>query len=68
MEVWLLVVIVILLIIIFALAIKLFLIQKTAREIEVQFAERLMTETNTLIDISYQDKTCLLYTSDAADD
>ena len=57
MEVWLLVVIVILLIIIFALAIKLFLIQKTAREIEVQFAERLMTETNTLIDISYQDKT-----------
>lgn len=57
MEFWLLVVIGILLIVIFVLFIKLFLIQKTAREIETQFAERLMTETNTLIDISYQDKT-----------
>ena len=57
MEFWLLVVIGILLIIIFSLLIKLFLIQKTAREIETQFAERLITETNTLIDISYQDKT-----------
>jgi signal transduction histidine kinase len=57
MEFWLLVVIGILLIIIFILLIKLFFVQKTAREIEIQFAERLMTETNTLIDISYQDKT-----------
>lgn len=57
MEFWLLVVIGILLIVIFVLFIKLFLIQKTAREIETQFAERLMAETNTLIDISYQDKT-----------
>ena len=57
MEFWLLVVISILLIIIFILLIKLFLVQKTAREIEAQFAERLMTETNTLIDIPYQDKT-----------
>ncbi len=57
MEFWLLVVIGILLIIIGALIIKLFLVQKTAREIEIQFAERLMTETNTLIDISHQDKT-----------
>lgn len=56
MEFWLLVVISILLILIFILLIKLFLVQKTAREIEAQFAERLMTETNTLIDISYQDK------------
>lgn len=56
MEVWLLVVIGILLIIIFILLAKLFFVQKTAREIEFQFAERLMTETNTLIDISYQDK------------
>lgn len=32
-------------------------LQKTAREIETAFAERLMTDTNTLIDISYQDKT-----------
>lgn len=57
MEFWLLVVIGILTIFIFFLLVKLFLIQKTAREIEAQFAERLMTETNTLIDISYQDKT-----------
>lgn len=57
MEFWLLVIIGILTILIFILLVKLFLIQKTAREIETQFAERLMTETNTLIDISYQDKT-----------
>lgn len=57
MEFWLLVIIGILTILIFILLVKLFLIQKTAREIEEQFAERLMTETNTLIDISYQDKT-----------
>ncbi len=57
MEFWLLVVIGILLICIGALIIKLLLVQKTAREIEIQFAERLMTETNTLIDISHQDKT-----------
>lgn len=56
MEFWLLVVIGILLIVIFILLIKLLLVQKTAREIEAQFAERLMTETNTLIDISCQDK------------
>lgn len=57
MEFWLLVVIGILLIVIFILLIKLFLVKKTAREIDAQIAERLMTETNTLIDISYQDKT-----------
>lgn len=57
MEFWLLVVIGILLIIIIILSIKILLIRKTAREIETAFAERLMTDTNTLIDISYQDKT-----------
>ena len=57
MEFWLLVVIGILLIIIIILSIKILLVQKTAREIETAFAERLMTDTNTLIDISYQDKT-----------
>lgn len=57
MEFWLLVVIGILLIVIFILLIKLFFVQKTAREIDAQIAERLMTETNTLIDISYRDKT-----------
>lgn len=51
MEFWLLVVIGILLIIIFSLVIKLFFVHKTVREIEAQFTERLMTETNTLIDI-----------------
>ena len=57
MEFWLSVVIGILLIIILVLSIKIFLVQKSAREIETAFAERLMTDTNTLIDISYQDKT-----------
>lgn len=57
MEFWLLVVIGILLIIIIILSIKILLVQKAAREIETAFAERLMTDTNTLIDISYQDKT-----------
>ena len=56
MEFWLSVVIGILLIIL-VLSIKIFLVQKSAREIETAFAERLMTDTNTLIDISYQDKT-----------
>ena len=59
MEFWLLVVIGILLIIILGLLIKLFLIQRTAKEIQEAFAERLTTETNTLIDISHRDKTML---------
>ena len=59
MEFWLLVVIGILLIIILGLLIKLLLVQKTAREIQEAFAERLTTETNTLIDISHRDKTML---------
>lgn len=56
MEFWLLVVIGILLIIIFSLVIKLFFVHKTVREIKAQFTERLMTETNTLIDISHRNK------------
>lgn len=56
MEFWLLVVIGILLVIIIILSIKILLVQKAAREIETAFAERLTTDTNTLIDISYQDK------------
>lgn len=59
MEFWLLVVIGILLIIILGLLIKLLLIQRTAKEIQEAFAERLTTETNTLIDISHRDKTML---------
>lgn len=57
MELWLFVVIGILLIIIIILSIKIILVRKDAREIETAFAERRMTDTNTLIDISYQDKT-----------
>ena len=56
MEFWLLVVIGILLIIIFSLVIKLFFVHKTVRVIEAQFTGRLMTETNTLIDISHRNK------------
>ena len=40
----------------FSLVIKLFFVHKTVREIEAQFTERLMTETNTLIDISHRNK------------
>lgn len=36
---------------------RLFSIKKTAKEIEREFAQRLMTETNTLIDVPYRDKT-----------
>lgn len=59
MEFWLSAVIGILLIVILVLLIKLLLVQRTAREIQEAFAERLITETNTLIDISYRDKTML---------
>lgn len=59
MEFWLFIVIGILLIIIIILSIKILLLRKDAREIETAFAERRMTDTNTLIDISYQDKTML---------
>lgn len=59
MGLWLLVIIGALLIVILILLIKLLLVKKTAREIQAAFAQRLMTETNTLIDISYRDKTML---------
>lgn len=39
-----------------ALLIKIYLLQKAAREIEQAFTERLTTETNTLIDISSRDR------------
>ena len=56
MEVWLWVVIGILALIIIALFIKIYLLQKAAREIETAFADRLITDTNTLIDISTGDR------------
>jgi signal transduction histidine kinase len=46
----------ILLLIIVALCIKIYLLQKAAKEIEEAFADRLITDTNTLIAISSHDK------------
>ena len=54
---WLWVLTGILLCIIFILLFKLFMLKKTAEEIQSQFAEKLKTETNTLISISQSDKT-----------
>ncbi len=45
-----------LLLLLAALLIKIYLLQKAAREIEQAFTERLTTETNTLIDISSRDR------------
>lgn len=56
MEVWLWAVIGILVITIAVLIIKIHLLQKSASEIENAFADRLITDTNTLIDISSRDK------------
>ena len=55
MEFWLCVVIGLLGVVILLLLVKLFLIRRTAREIEEAFAERRATDTNTLIDISHRD-------------
>lgn len=43
-------------IIIFILLLKLYLLQQSAREIETAFNEKLITDSNTLIDISSKDK------------
>jgi hypothetical protein len=56
METWLWAVICGLLLIIIALCIKIYLLQKAATEIEEAFADRLITDTNTLIAISSRDK------------
>lgn len=56
MEIWLWLVIGVLAVVIFALLIKIYLLRKAAGEIETAFADRLSTETNTLIGISSQDK------------
>lgn len=55
MEVCLWVVIVILILCVAALLLKLYYMHKAAREIEEAFAERLITDTNTLIGISSRD-------------
>ncbi len=56
MENWLWTIIILLIVIILALFIKIYLLKKAAREIETAFAERFITDTNTLIDISSRDK------------
>lgn len=56
MEIWLWTFIGILAMMIIALVIKICILQKAAKEIEKAFADRLITDTNTLIDISTGDK------------
>ncbi len=56
MEIWLWALVGIMAMIIIALFVKIHLLQKAAKEIETAFADRLVTDTNTLIDISSGDK------------
>ena len=56
MEIWLWVSIGILIAIIIALLVKIHILQKSVKEIEIAFADRLVTDTNVLIDISSGDK------------
>jgi len=56
MEIWLWALIGIMAMIIIALFVKICILQKAAKEIETAFADRLITDTNTLIDISTSDK------------
>lgn len=56
MEIWLWVSIGILIAIIIALLLKVHILQKSVKEIEIAFVDRLITDTNTLIDISSSDK------------
>ncbi len=56
MEVWLWALIGILIAVIIALRIKVHILQKSVKEIETCFADRLITDTNTLIDISSNDR------------
>lgn len=56
MEIWLWAVIGVMAVIIIALLVKIHILQKTAEEIGNAFADRLITDTNTLIDISSSDR------------
>ena len=56
MEFWLWVTIGIMALIILALIVKNHMLRKSAKEIKDAFAERLLTDTNTLIDISCGDR------------
>jgi signal transduction histidine kinase len=57
MEAWLWAAICMLTLIIAILAIKIYLLKKSAKEIEEAFADRLITDTNTLIGIASNDRT-----------
>jgi hypothetical protein len=56
MEGWLWAVIGSLFLMIFLLFIKIHLLRKAVKEIAAAFSERIITETNTLVTISTQDK------------
>lgn len=56
MEIWLWVLIATLTFVIVALVYKVYILKKATKEIEEGFAERLITDTNTLIDISSNDR------------
>lgn len=56
MKIWVWVSIGILITIIIVLLVKVYLLQKSVKEIEIAFADRLVTDTNVLIDISSNNK------------
>ena len=56
MKIWVWVSIGILITIIIALLVKVYILQKSVKEIEIAFADRLITDTNILIDISSRNK------------
>lgn len=56
MELWLWTLVGIMAVCILALLVKIYFLKRAAREIEEAFADRLTTETNTLIDISSRDR------------
>lgn len=56
MEIWLWVSVGIMAVVILLLLLKIYALQRAAKEIENAFADRLMTDTNTLIDISSADR------------
>lgn len=55
MEVWLSVIIAVLFLVILGLLYKIYLLHKSADEISISFAEKMVTDTNTIIDISSRD-------------
>ena len=67
MEIWLWVLVGMMAVIIAALLVKVYILQKAAAEIADGFADRLITDTNTLIDISTRDRSmCRLAALQAA--